>query len=102
MEALSAQGRRCVAPDLYCLGDSKDPGPATFERNLAALSARIDRTNELLQRMLAEVAKTYGTPRRTVLLESAGQTVSAAVPLEVADYIRRHGLYSEGVTERSA
>jgi DNA gyrase subunit A len=31
------------------------------------------------------VAKTYGTPRRTVLLESAGQTVSAAVPLEVAD-----------------
>ncbi|MDP9823425.1 DNA gyrase/topoisomerase IV subunit A [Nocardioides massiliensis] len=34
---------------------------------------------------LAEVAKTYGTPRRTVLLESAGQTVSAATPLEVAD-----------------
>jgi DNA gyrase subunit A len=34
---------------------------------------------------LAEVAKTYGTPRRTVLLESAGQSVSAAVPLEVAD-----------------
>ena len=39
MEALSAQGRRCVAPDLYCLGDSEDPGPATFERNLAALGA---------------------------------------------------------------
>ena len=36
MEALSSQGRRCVAPDLYCLGDSDDPGPATFERNLAA------------------------------------------------------------------
>jgi DNA gyrase subunit A len=35
---------------------------------------------------LAEVAKTYGTPRRTVLLESAGTTVTAtAVPLEVAD-----------------
>ena len=34
---------------------------------------------------LAEVAKTYGTPRRTVLLESAGQTVTSAVPLEVAD-----------------
>ena len=31
------QGRRCVAPDLYCLGDSDDPGPATFERNLEAL-----------------------------------------------------------------
>ncbi|MGH3423506.1 MAG: DNA gyrase/topoisomerase IV subunit A, partial [Nocardioidaceae bacterium] len=34
---------------------------------------------------LAEVAQRYGTPRRTVLLESAGQTVSAAVPLEVTD-----------------
>jgi DNA gyrase subunit A len=34
---------------------------------------------------LAEVAKTYGTPRRTILLESAGAPVSAAVPLEVAD-----------------
>lgn len=35
---------------------------------------------------LAEVAKTYGTPRRTVLLESAGTSVTAAaVPLEVAD-----------------
>ena len=37
MDALTAQGRRCVAPDLYCLGDSDDPGPATFERNLEAL-----------------------------------------------------------------
>ncbi len=35
---------------------------------------------------LAEVAKTYGTPRRTVLLESSGQTSTAtATPLEVAD-----------------
>jgi DNA gyrase subunit A len=33
---------------------------------------------------LAEVAKTYGTPRRTVLLSSAG-TTAAATPLEVAD-----------------
>lgn len=38
MEALSNSGRRCVAPDLYCLGDSDDPGPATFERNLEALA----------------------------------------------------------------
>ena len=30
---------------------------------------------------LAEVAKTYGTPRRTVLLESAGTTVTATQPL---------------------
>ena len=34
---------------------------------------------------LSDVAKAYGTPRRTVLLEAAGQTVTAAVPLEVAD-----------------
>ncbi|MCO7271590.1 DNA gyrase/topoisomerase IV subunit A [Cellulosimicrobium cellulans] len=36
---------------------------------------------------MADVAKTYGTPRRTILLESAGAapTTTAAVPLEVAD-----------------
>ncbi|HEX8779711.1 MAG TPA: DNA topoisomerase IV subunit A [Nocardioides sp.] len=35
---------------------------------------------------LAEVAKTYGTPRRTVLLASAGTSVAAqGTPLEVAD-----------------
>jgi haloalkane dehalogenase len=39
MSALSEAGRRCVAPDLYCLGDSGDPGPATFERNVEALAS---------------------------------------------------------------
>ncbi len=36
---------------------------------------------------LAQVAKTYGTPRRTVLLEGSGQTATraAAAPLEVSD-----------------
>ncbi len=34
---------------------------------------------------LQAMAEEYGTPRRTVLLESAGQTVTAAAPLEVAD-----------------
>jgi haloalkane dehalogenase len=38
MAALSEAGRRCIAPDLYCLGDSDDPGPATFERNREALT----------------------------------------------------------------
>jgi len=38
MEALAAAGRRSVAPDLYCLGDSTDPGPATYERNREALA----------------------------------------------------------------
>ena len=39
MEALAGRGRRCLAPDLYCLGDSEDPGPATFERNLESFGA---------------------------------------------------------------
>lgn len=34
---------------------------------------------------LAEVAATYGTPRRTVLLESAGLPATATVPLEEPD-----------------
>ncbi|WP_370892190.1 DNA topoisomerase (ATP-hydrolyzing) subunit A [Janibacter sp. GXQ6167] len=34
---------------------------------------------------LAQVAKAHGTPRRTVLLESAGTPASAATPLEVPD-----------------
>ena len=34
---------------------------------------------------LSEMAQQFGTPRRTVLLESAGQTVTAASPLEVTD-----------------
>jgi haloalkane dehalogenase len=42
MEALAAAGLRCVAPDLYCLGDSRDPGPATFERNRDAVRAFCD------------------------------------------------------------
>jgi len=55
---------------------------------------------------LGEVAKTYGTPRRTVLLESAGQSVTSAVPLEVADdpcfvYLSSSGLLARtsGVDE---
>jgi len=34
---------------------------------------------------LADVAKAHGTPRRTVLLESAGTPATSATPLEVAD-----------------
>jgi len=37
MAALSEAGRWCIAPDLYCLGASPDPGPATYERNVEAL-----------------------------------------------------------------
>ncbi len=52
---------------------------------------------------LAEVAKTYGTPRRTVLLESAGTTVTAAAtPLEVADDPCYAYLSSSGLLARSS
>ncbi|HEU5039163.1 MAG TPA: DNA topoisomerase IV subunit A [Nocardioides sp.] len=52
---------------------------------------------------LAEVAKTYGTPRRTVLLESAGTAVTAAaVPLEVADDPCFVYLSSTGLLARTA
>lgn len=40
---------------------------------------------KLISSELAEVAKKHGDPRRTVLLESAGQPAAASTPLEVAD-----------------
>jgi DNA gyrase subunit A len=43
------------------------------------------RLREVVSGELAEVAKKFGTPRRTVLLEGGGAALPAAVPLEVAD-----------------
>jgi DNA gyrase subunit A len=61
-----------------------------LQQEIDALSAILsdDRAlRKLVSSELAEVAKTYGTPRRTVLLEGSGVSVSAAsaTPLEVAD-----------------
>ena len=60
-----------------------------LKRTIEELDAIIEDTAlrwKVVADELGEVAKTYGTPRRTVLLESAGTTVTAsAVPLEVAD-----------------
>jgi DNA gyrase subunit A len=52
---------------------------------------------------LAAVARAFGTPRRTVLLESAGQaaTTSKAAPLEVADDPCRVLLSSTGLLART-
>ncbi len=51
---------------------------------------------------LAEVAKTFGTPRRTVLLEASGTTVtSSSTPLEVADDPCFAYLSSSGLLARS-
>jgi DNA gyrase subunit A len=58
-------------------------------RNTIAELTRIIESDALLRDMvsgeLADIAKNFGTPRRTVLLESAGVPASTAVPLEVTD-----------------
>ncbi|MDF2143602.1 DNA topoisomerase (ATP-hydrolyzing) subunit A [Knoellia sp. p5-6-4] len=59
-----------------------------LERQIEELEALLGDEKLLLKLVsteLADVAKAHGTPRRTVLLESAGSPVSAATPLEVAD-----------------
>jgi DNA gyrase subunit A len=61
---------------------------AELERQIEALRAMLGDEKLLLKTVsneLAEVAKAHGTPRRTVLLESAGTPVTAATPLEVTD-----------------
>jgi uncharacterized LabA/DUF88 family protein len=65
--------------------------------DLAALSARIDRTNELLQRMLAEVAK---TPSTHAIFVDAGYLYAAAGRLVAGTEDRRaFDLDTEGLIE---
>nr|WP_221315399.1 DNA topoisomerase IV subunit A [Sphaerisporangium krabiense] len=53
---------------------------------LAAILSSEDKLRRVVSGELADVAKTYGAPRRTVLLEDGASAVSAAaMPLEVAD-----------------
>ncbi|MDF2092333.1 DNA topoisomerase IV subunit A [Knoellia sp. 3-2P3] len=59
-----------------------------LERQIEELEAILGDEKLLLKNVsteLADVARAHGTPRRTVLLESAGSPVSATTPLEVAD-----------------
>jgi DNA gyrase subunit A len=76
-----------------------------LERTIEGLDA-ILADDGLLRRTvgdeLAEMAEKYGTPRRTVLLESAGQPVTAAMPLEVADDPCYVLLSSSGLLARTA
>jgi len=65
------------------------------EKEIAELRRTLDELDailgdELLLRKvvgdeLNQMAQTFGTPRRTVLLESSGQTATSAAPLEVTD-----------------
>src|SRR5690606_18605249 len=57
-------------------------------KEIAKLTAILESEKKLrgvVSKELGEVAKEYSTPRRTVLLQSSGQTAATAVPLEVAD-----------------
>ncbi len=60
----------------------------TLQREIAELTAILDsqqRLRGVVSAELADVAKKFADPRRTVLLESGGAALTAAVPLEVAD-----------------
>ncbi|MFL6055540.1 MAG: DNA topoisomerase (ATP-hydrolyzing) subunit A [Actinoallomurus sp.] len=57
-------------------------------KEIAQLTAILESEKKLRKVVsdeLAEIATTYGTARRTVLLESSGEARTAAVPLEVPD-----------------
>ena len=65
-----------------------DTERAELERQIEALRAILGDEKLLLKTVsneLADVAKTHGTPRRTVLLESAGTPLTSTTPLEVTD-----------------
>jgi DNA gyrase subunit A len=74
-------------------------------REIAELTAILE-SDSLLRRTvsdeLAAVAKNFGTPRRTALLEAADAPVAASVPLEVEDAPCRVLLSSTGLLARIA
>jgi DNA gyrase subunit A len=75
-----------------------------LEREITELSRILDSDAELRKLVsaeLAEVAKKYATPRRTVLVESEGAPVEV-VPLEVSDDPCRVLLSSTGLLARTA
>ena len=78
---------------------------AELERAIGELEAILaddGLLREVVSSELAEVAASFGTPRRTVLLASAGQAVPAAMPMEVSDDPCRVLLSSTGLLARTA
>ena len=77
----------------------------TLQREIAELTEILssdDRLREVVSGELADVAKRFGTPRRTILLEGNGAALTAAVPLEVADDPCTVLLSSTGLVARTA
>ncbi len=80
---------------LLTLGRLTRTDRVEIEKEIEELRRTIERLDEILADdavlrgvvgdELTEVAEKFGTPRRTVLLESAGQTVTSAASVEVAD-----------------
>lgn len=76
-----------------------------LRREIAELTRILDSDAELRKLVsaeLAEVAKKFGTPRRTRLVESEGAAPVEAVPLQVADDPCRVLLSSTGLLARTA
>ncbi len=77
----------------------------TLRREIAELTEILsseDRLRSVVSAELADIAKRFGTPRRTVLLEGNGAALTAAVPLEVADDPCTVLLSSAGLLARTA
>jgi DNA gyrase subunit A len=69
---------------------------------LEAILADDKRLRGVVSDELAAVAKVHDTPRRTVLLESSGASVTRAVPMEVSDDPCHVVLSSTGLIARTA
>ncbi|WP_433340413.1 DNA gyrase/topoisomerase IV subunit A [Streptomyces sp. CA-253872] len=91
--------RRLTKFDRLELESERDRLNAEIEELTAILESDAE-LRKLVSSELAAVAKKYGTPRRTVLLESADSPV-AALPLQVADDPCRVLLSSTGVIART-
>jgi DNA gyrase subunit A len=82
------------------LETERDELIATIDE-LTALLEDEKALKKLVSSELADVAKQFGTPRRTVLLESAGQPTRSSAPLEVADDPCRVLLSTTGLLART-
>ncbi|MCP9205626.1 DNA gyrase/topoisomerase IV subunit A [Streptomyces sp. NEAU-Y11] len=92
--------RRLTKFDRIELESERDRLKAEIEELTRILDSDTE-LRKLVSAELAQVAKKFGTPRRTVLLESANAPVTA-VPLEVADDPCRVLLSSTGLLARTA
>ncbi|QKV92153.1 DNA topoisomerase IV subunit A [Streptomyces sp. NA02950] len=92
--------RRLTKFDRIELESERDRLKAEIEELTRILDSDAE-LRKLVSSELAQVAKKFGTPRRTVLLESSNAPVTA-VPLEVADDPCRVLLSSTGLLARTA